>query len=181
MNYAKRMGIPYLVHQDEGHPFEHRLPAILAHPSDVTLYLEWDVRVADDAPDVFPLPDDADIVLTPHTDLPHGEWLRQRVEGLEMPWHIIGVMLGRRSAFEKIHDHFPGCRAAAATLPTEAARYEGAILLAIQRAGLRVADLPSGLHKFARRHHRAAFLHFEGDTKARLRGKKPVMTCGWTE
>lgn len=177
--YAARIGFPYLIHPDSGDAFEHRIPAILAHPADVTLYLEWDVRVADDAPDILPLPEDADIMLPLHTDLSHGEWLRQRVAGLDMPWHIIGVMLGRRHAFEEIHRHFPGCRDAASALPTPAARYEGAILLAIQRAGLRLAALPVGLHKFARHHRAAAFLHFEGDTKARLKGKKPVMTCGW--
>lgn len=178
--YARRLGIPYQIHRDGGHAFEHRVPAILAHPAEVTLYLEWDVRVADDAPDIMPLPDDADIMLPLHTDLPHGEWLRQRVDGLEIPWHIIGVMLGRREAFERIHQHFPACRAAAAMQPSENARYEGAILLAIQRAGLRLAALPGGLHEFARRHHRAAFLHFEGETKSKLKGKKPRMTCGRT-
>lgn len=177
--YAKRIGFPYLIHQDSRDPFEHRIPAILSHPADVTLYLEWDVRAADDAPDILPLMGDADIMLPLHTDLPHGEWLRQRVTGLSIPWHIIGVMLGRRGAFEKIHQHFEGCREAAASLPSENARYEGAILLAIQRAGLRLVPLPEGLHRFARRHHRAAFLHFEGETKSKLRGKKPRMTCGW--
>lgn len=176
--YAKRVGFPYLIHRDGGHDFEHRVPAILAHPAEVTLYLEWDVRVADDAPDILPLLGEADLMLPLHTDIPHGEWLRERVTGLEIPWHIIGVMLGRRAAFEKIHGHFPGCREAAASLPTEAARYEGAILLAIQRAGLRLAALPEGLHKFARRHQRAAFLHFEGDTKGKLKGKLPRMRCG---
>ncbi|RYD25346.1 MAG: hypothetical protein EOP87_24585 [Verrucomicrobiaceae bacterium] len=168
----------YQIHRDEGHAFEHRIPAILSHPPDVTLYLEWDVRVADDAPDILPLLGDADIMLPLHTDVAHGEWLRERVTGLAIPWHIIGVMLGRREAFEEIHHHFPDCREAAKGLPTEASRYEGAMLLAIQRAGLRLVPLPEGLHKFARRHHRAAFLHFEGDTKAKLKGKKPVMTCG---
>lgn len=175
--YAARIGMPYLIHQDGGHPFEHRVPAILAHPADVVLYLEWDVRVADDAPNILPLPDDADIMLPFHTDLAHAEWLRQRVTGLTIPWHIIGVMLGRREAFEAIHRHFPACREASAALPTAASRYEGAILLAIQRAGLRLAALPAGLHKFARHHRAAAFLHFEGDTKAKLKGKKPGMRC----
>lgn len=178
--YAARLGIPYQIHRDSGHPFEHRIPAILSHAAEVTLYLEWDVRVADDAPDILPLLGDADLMLPLHTDLPHAEWLRQQVGGLEIPWHIIGVMLGRRGAFGKMQEHFADCREAAASLPSENARYEGAVLLAIQRAGLRLAALPEGLHRFARRHHRAAFLHFEGETKSKLKGKKPRMTCGWT-
>lgn len=177
--YAARLGIPYQVHEDSGHAFEHRIPAIVEHLADVMLYLEWDVRVADDAPDIIPMLGEADIMLPLHSDLPHAEWLRRQVSGLEIPWHIIGVMLGRREAFEKIHDCFPHCRKSAAALPSENARYEGAILLAIQRAGLRLVPLPDGLHRFAQRHHRAAFLHFEGETKTKLKGKKPRMTCEW--
>lgn len=175
--YAERLGLPYLIHQAEGDPFEHRLPSILTHGADLTLYVEWDVRIADDAPDILPMLGDADLMIPRLEDPGHARWLEERTPGLSIPWHIIGVMLGRREAFEAIHSIFPSCRHSAAGLPTAAARYEGAVLLAIQHSGIKVVDLPDGLHKFARRHHSAAFLHFEGDTKAKLKGKKPTMTC----
>jgi hypothetical protein len=117
---------------------------------ELILWLDWDVEVSHKAPCLAQY--EASGLVLPvfevHQGFPIGRHIRSMVPGLASPHYNIGVMLGRRSVFEKIRvARTPDIvELADAAKVGNSVKYEISFLLACQAAEIEITSLPQGFH-----------------------------------
>lgn len=173
--YAEKIGANYVQHLIlpapfavvGGEDFVSNLPVDDEEPS---LWLDWDVFVKEDAPNIFSVCPDEGISLFHFQkwgELDILKWMKQYVPELDNKYRNIGVMLGKAKYFRQIHAAIDyDIHYLTRKVPSAPPKYEAVTLLAARKAGVKITDLDETFHAIPPKD--GFFVHYAGSLKKLL-------------